>query len=164
MAWRSRLNRRSRRGRRRWSRRSRRRRRNVEGNSRTVERIQFVQSALPRLIGFGRRRGHILDFVILIGWKILIGRFAEEGVPVGAVEVGELGWIRNNGSKPIIERHMELRSDGASLEIQDKGDRTGVPIAHPHVHVAFRARLPSRDLLASRDSVIKNVDRTTPHV
>jgi hypothetical protein len=45
------------------------------------------------LHGFGRRRGHVLDFIILIGWKILIRRFTEEGVPVGAVEVGELGWI-----------------------------------------------------------------------
>jgi hypothetical protein len=38
-----------------------------------VERVQFNQSALPGLLGFGRRRGHILDFVILIGWKVLIG-------------------------------------------------------------------------------------------
>jgi hypothetical protein len=72
MAWNGRLNR--------WNRRFRsqrrdwssRRRRNVEGNGRTVECIQFNQSALPRLLGFGRRRGVVLDFVILIGWKILI--------------------------------------------------------------------------------------------
>jgi hypothetical protein len=70
MAWSSRRYRRNRLRRCRWS---RRRRRYVEGNGRTVERIQFIQSALPRLLGFGRRRGHILDFVILIGWKILIG-------------------------------------------------------------------------------------------
>jgi hypothetical protein len=73
MAWSGRLNRGDRRRRSKWSRRSRRRRRNVEGNSRTVERIQFIQSALPRLLGFGRRRGNVLDFIILIGWKILIG-------------------------------------------------------------------------------------------
>jgi hypothetical protein len=71
MAWESRLDRRRCRSRR--SCRSRRRRWNVEGNSRTVERIQFNQSALPRLLGFGRRRGNVLDFIILIGWKILIG-------------------------------------------------------------------------------------------
>jgi hypothetical protein len=73
MAWSGRLYGRSRRHRSRWSQWSRRRRRNVEGNSRTVERIQFNQSALPRLLGFGGRRGNILDFIILIGWKILIG-------------------------------------------------------------------------------------------
>jgi hypothetical protein len=38
-----------------------------------VERIQFNQSALPRLLGFGGRRSNILDFVILIGRKVLIG-------------------------------------------------------------------------------------------
>jgi hypothetical protein len=116
------------------------------------------------LLGFGRRRGHVLDFIILIGWKILIGRFTEEGVPVGAVEIRELGWIGNNCSEPIIEGHMELRSDGACLEVKDQRNRTRVSVAHPHVHVALRSRLPSRDLLASRDSVIENVDRTAPHM
>jgi hypothetical protein len=110
------------------------------------------------------RRGHFLDFIILVGRKILIGRFTEEGVPVRAVEIGELGWIGHNSCEPIIEGHMKLRSDGSGLEIQDKGDRARVPIAHPHIHVALRARLPSRNLLASRDSVIENVDRATPHV
>jgi hypothetical protein len=165
MAWigrRYRRNRRRRRCGRRWS--CRRRRRNVERNGRTVERVQFIQAALPRLLGFGSRRGHVLDFIILIGWKVLIRRFAEEGVPVGAVEVGELGWIGHNGCEPIIERYMELRSDGSCLEVEDQGDRTRVPITHPHVHVALRARLPSRDLLASRDSVVENVNRTAPHV
>jgi hypothetical protein len=38
-----------------------------------MERVQFNQSALPRLLGFGRRRGYVLDFIILVGWKILIG-------------------------------------------------------------------------------------------
>jgi hypothetical protein len=124
-----------------------------------VKRVQLIQAALPRLLGIGRRRGHILDFIILVGWKILIGRFAEEGVPVG-----ELGRIGHNSGKPIIERYMELGSDGAGLEIQDKGDRTRVPITHPHVHVAFRARLPSRDLLAARDSVIEDIDGAAPHM
>jgi hypothetical protein len=116
------------------------------------------------LLGFGRRWGHVLHFIVLVGWKVLIRRFTEQSVPVGAVEVGELGRIGDNRGKPIIERYMELRSDGACLEIQDKRDRTRVPITHSHVHVALRSRLPSRDLLASRDSVIENVNRTTPHV
>jgi hypothetical protein len=75
------------------------------------------------LLGLGGRRRHILDLIILVGWKVLIGGFAEEGVPVGAVEVGELGWIGHNSSEPIIERHMKLRSDGSGLEVQDKGNR-----------------------------------------
>jgi hypothetical protein len=128
-----------------------------------MERIQLIETALPRLLGVGRRRD-LLGRIILVGRKILIGGFAEEGVPVGAVEVGELGGISHDGGKPIIERHMELRSDGSRLEIQDKRDRARVPITHSHVHVALRARLPSRDLLASRDSVIENVDRTAPHM
>jgi hypothetical protein len=164
MAWSGRRYWRNRRRKSLCGRRSRRRRRNVERNSRTVERIQFNQAALPRLLGFGRRRGHVLDFIILIGRKILIRRFTEEGVPIGAVEIGELGRISHNCSKPIIEGHMKLGSDGAGLEIQDKGNRTRVPITHPHVHVALRTRLPTRDLLAARDSVIENVNRTAPHV
>jgi hypothetical protein len=128
-----------------------------------VERIQFNQAALPRLLSFGGRRD-FLSLIVFIGWKVLIGGFTEQGVPIGAVEVGELGRISHNCSKPIIERHMELRSDGAGLEIQDKGNRTRVPIAHPHVHVALRPRLPSRDLLAARDSVIEDVDWTAPHM
>jgi hypothetical protein len=68
MAWRGRLNR----GSRRRSRWSSRRRRNVEGNSRTVERVQFNQSALPRLLGFGGRR-NLRNLIVLIGRKILIG-------------------------------------------------------------------------------------------
>jgi hypothetical protein len=128
-----------------------------------MERVQLIEAALPRLLGFGRG-GDLLDFIVLVGWKILIGRFAEEGVPIGAVEVGELGWISHDSGKPIIERYMELGSDGACLEVEDQGNRTRVPIAHPHVHVALRSWLPSRDLLASRDSVIENVNRTTPHV
>jgi hypothetical protein len=116
------------------------------------------------LLGFGRRGRHVLDFIVLIGWKILIGGFTEEGVPVGAVEVGEFGWISHNRCEPIIERYMELGSDGPRLEVQHQGDRTRVPITHPHVHVALRARLPSRDLLASRDSVIEDIDRAAPHV
>jgi hypothetical protein len=72
MAWRSCLNRRNRRCRSRWSHWSRRRRWNVEGHSGPMERIQFIQSALPRLLGFRRRRGHVLDLIILIGWKVLI--------------------------------------------------------------------------------------------
>jgi hypothetical protein len=72
MVWSGRLNRWSRRRRSWGNRRSRRRRRNVEGNSRTVERIQFNQSALPRLLGFGGRR-NLLNLIVLIGWKILIG-------------------------------------------------------------------------------------------
>jgi hypothetical protein len=128
-----------------------------------MERVQLSQSALPRLLGFGWR-GHCLDFIILVGWKILIRRFTEEGVPIGAVEVGELGRISHNSGKPIIDRYMELGSDGACLEVEDQGDRTRVPITHPHVHVALRSRLPSRDLLAARDSVIENVNRTAPHM
>jgi hypothetical protein len=128
-----------------------------------MERVQLIEAALPRLLGFGGK-GDLLDFIILIGRKVLIGRFTEQGMPIGAVEVGELGRIGNNCSKPIVERHMELRSDGSGLEIQDKGNRTRVPIAHPHVHVALRSRLPSRDLLASGDSVIEDVNRTAPHV
>jgi hypothetical protein len=150
MGWRSHLNRRNRRWGSRWSGWGRRRRRYVERNSRAVERVQLIETALPHLLGFGGRRD-LLDFIILIGWKVLIGRFTEEGMPVGAIEVGELGWISHDSSKPIIERHMELRSDGSGLKIQHQGDHTRVPIAHPHVHVAFRARLPSRDLLATRD-------------
>jgi hypothetical protein len=73
MAWNSRRYWRNRRRRSFCRRRSRRRRRNVEWNSRTVERVQFNQSALPRLFGFGRRRGHVLDFIVLIGRKVLIG-------------------------------------------------------------------------------------------
>jgi hypothetical protein len=69
-------------------------------------------------------RGHVLDFVILIGREILIGRFTEEGMPIGAVEVGELGRIGHNSCEPIIEGHMELRSDGPCLEVQHQGDRT----------------------------------------
>jgi hypothetical protein len=38
-----------------------------------MERVQLIKSALPRLLGFGRRRCHILDFIVLIGGKILIG-------------------------------------------------------------------------------------------
>jgi hypothetical protein len=101
-----------------------------------MERIQLIETALPRLLGFGRRRD-LLDFIILIGRKVLIGGFTEEGVPVGAVEIGELGWIGHNSCEPIIERHMELWSDGSGLEIQDKGHRTRVPITHLHVHVAL---------------------------
>jgi hypothetical protein len=41
------------------------------------------------LRGLGRRT-HFLNLIVLIGWKILIGQFTEESVPVGAVEVGEL--------------------------------------------------------------------------
>jgi hypothetical protein len=116
------------------------------------------------LLGCGRRRGHVLDFIILIGWKILIRGFTEEGVPIGAVEIGELGWISHNSCEPIIEGHMKLGSDGAGLKIQDKRNRTRVPITHPHVHVALRTWLPPRDLLAARYSVIENVNRTAPHV
>jgi hypothetical protein len=126
-----------------------------------MERVQLIKSALPRLLGVGRR-GNLLDVIVLIGRKVLIGGFTEEGVPVGAVEVGEFGWIGHNSCEPIIEGHMELRSDGPCLEVQHQGDRTRVPITHPHVHVAFRARLPSGDLLAARDSVIENVNRTAP--
>jgi hypothetical protein len=115
------------------------------------------------LLGFGRR-GNLLDFIVLIRRKVLIGRLTEEGVPIGAVEVRKLGWIGHNSGKPIIERDMELRSDGPCLEVEDQGNCTGVPIAHPHVHMALRPRLPPRDLLASRDSVVENVNRTTPHV
>jgi hypothetical protein len=129
-----------------------------------MERVQFIQTALPRLLGIGGRRGYVLDFIILIGWKILIRRFTEEGMPVRAVEVGELGWIGHNCSKPIIERYMKLWSDGPRLEVQHQRDHTRVPIAHSHVHVVLRARLPARDLLASRESVIEDVNRTAPHV
>jgi hypothetical protein len=163
MAWRGRRYRRDRLWRCRRSRWSRRRRRNVEWNGRPMERVQLIEAALPRLLGFGRR-GDLLDFIVLISRKVLIGGFTEQGVPLGAVEVGELGWIGHNSGEPIIERHMELRSDGPCLEVEDQGDRTGVSIAHPHVHMALRPRLPSRDLLASRDSVIENVNRTTPHM
>jgi hypothetical protein len=128
-----------------------------------MERVQLSEAALPRLLGFGRR-GDLLDLIVLIGRKVLIGGFTEEGVPVGAVEIGEFGRIGHNCSKPIVERYMELRSDGSCLEVEDQGDRARVPITHSHVHVALRARLPSRDLLASRDSVIENVDRTAPHM
>jgi hypothetical protein len=128
-----------------------------------MERVQLIKAALPRLLGVGRRRD-LLDFIVFIGRKVLIGGFTEEGVPVGAVEVGELGRIGHNSCKPIIERYMELGSDGPRLEVQHQGDRTRVPITHPHVHVALRSRLPSRDLLASRDSVIENVNRTAPHM
>jgi hypothetical protein len=38
-----------------------------------MERVQLIESALPRLLGCGRRRGHILDFIVLVGWKVLIG-------------------------------------------------------------------------------------------
>jgi hypothetical protein len=72
MAWRGRLNRRNRRRRGWWSRWSRRRRRNVERNSRPMERVQLIKSALPRLLGCGRR-GNLLDFIVLIGRKVLIG-------------------------------------------------------------------------------------------
>jgi hypothetical protein len=72
MAWSSRQYRRNRRRRSRCRRWSRRRRRNVEWNGRTMERVQLIKSALPRLLGFGRR-GNLLDFIVLIGRKVLIG-------------------------------------------------------------------------------------------
>jgi hypothetical protein len=88
-----------------------------------MEHVQFIQTMLPHLLGIGGRR-ELLDFIVLIGWKVLIGRFTEEGVPGWAVEVGEFGWIGHNCGKPIIERYMELRSDGPRLEIQHQGDHT----------------------------------------
>jgi hypothetical protein len=72
MAWSSRRYRRNRCRRSGRGRGSRRRRRNVEGNSRAVERVQFNQSALPRLLGFGGR-WNLLNLIVLIGRKILIG-------------------------------------------------------------------------------------------
>jgi hypothetical protein len=81
-----------------------------------MERVQLIETALPRLLGFGGRRD-LLDLIILVGRKILIGGFTEEGVPVGAVEIRELRWIGHNSGEPIIERHMELWSDGSRLEI-----------------------------------------------
>jgi hypothetical protein len=50
-------------------------------------------------------------------------------VPLRAVEVRELQQIGNHSSKPIIERHMELWSDVASLKIEDQRNCTGVLIA-----------------------------------
>jgi hypothetical protein len=70
MAWNGRLNRRSWHCRSPWSHWSRRRRRHVERNRRLMERIQ---TALPRLLGFGGGRGYVLDFIILVGRKVLIG-------------------------------------------------------------------------------------------
>jgi hypothetical protein len=72
MVWRSRLNRRNRRWRGRWSHGSRWRRWNIERNCRPKERVQLVQARRPRLRGCSRR-GHVLDFIVFIGWKILIG-------------------------------------------------------------------------------------------
>jgi hypothetical protein len=72
MVWRSHLNRRNRRWGCRWSHLNGGRRRNVEGNGRPMERVQLIQARLPRLLGCSRR-AHFLDFIILVGWKVLIG-------------------------------------------------------------------------------------------
>jgi hypothetical protein len=84
--------------------------------------------------------------------------------PFGAVEVRELQRIGHDRSEQIIEGHMELRSDVAGLKIEDQRDRTGVPITDANIDTALRAGLPSRDLLASRDSVIEDVEKTAPHM
>jgi hypothetical protein len=62
--------------------------------------------------------------------------------PFRAVEVRELQRIGHNSGKPIIEGHMELWGDVASLEIEDQRNRTGVPIADSDIDAALRTRFP----------------------
>jgi hypothetical protein len=76
-----------------------------------MERVQLIQARLPRLLRFGRR--------IFVAGDVLIGRFTKEGMPIR-----KCGWIGHNCGKPIVEGHMELRSDGSGLEIEDQGNRT----------------------------------------
>jgi hypothetical protein len=57
--------------------------------------------------------------------------------PFWAVEVGKLQRISHDCSKPIIEGHMELRGDVASLQIEDQRDRAGVVIADTDIDAAL---------------------------
>jgi hypothetical protein len=59
---------------------------------------------------------------------------------------------------------MELRCDVASFEIENQRNSTGVAITRSEVHRTLGTRLPSWDLLASRDAAVENVNRTTPYM
>jgi hypothetical protein len=75
-----------------------------------------------------------VNFIILIGRHIEIAGFPEKLTPLRALEVRELGRIGHNRSKPIIERHMELRCNVASFEIENQRNGAGVSITRSEVH------------------------------
>jgi hypothetical protein len=92
----------------------------------------------------------------------LVCGITKETLPCLRIEIRKL--IRSNSGKPIIEDHMERGSDGTRVRIQDKRDRTGMLGGQAHVNRTAGTRAPAWKLLTIRQGLVKNIDRTTPHM
>ena len=111
------------------------------------------------LIGWMRRVGG----VVVIG-EVLVGTFAEEVLPLRGAEVGQGRWVGGDCCEPVVKNHMELRSDGSSVEAQNEGDSGGMLRAHANEDLSLRAGLPAWQLLAVRDLLVEDVNGAPPHV
>ena len=81
--------------------------------------------------------------------------------PLWCAEVWQRRRIGGDGGKPVIEDDMELGSNCASVEAEDKGDRGCMFGAHADKDLSLGARFPTWKLLAIGDLLVEDVDGTS---
>jgi hypothetical protein len=109
-------------------------------------------------------RGGIKVFIIRVGNYILIRAVPEQFVPLRGAEVWQLIGCSGNSSKPVIEDHVKLGSNGTGTQVEYQRNCRCMFLTHAHIYLAIRARCPARYLLAVSDSFVKDIDGASPHV
>ena len=71
---------------------------------------------------------------------------------------------RSDGLEPVIKHNMILRSDFASVQIQDHGYRVAVVLDVSHIDSARGAWSPSGQFVTVGKSTVEDVYGTTPYV
>ena len=103
----------------------------------------------------------IFLFIIKVALK---RRVFEHSLPRIIIEVRKVIGRSGNGSEPIIEDDVKLRSDIAGLRVENKRDRAGVVVGESETDGASRSRSPVQQFLSVRDHFVKDVDWISPNV
>lgn len=102
-------------------------------------------------------------FIIVVK-DILVDTVTKHLEPGRGVEVGKTVNGGRYGCEPVVKDDVELRCNGPSGWVKNKGHSTGMLCGEADVHTALRAWLPTGKLLAIGNRFVKDVDRATPHM
>jgi hypothetical protein len=116
---------------------------------------------LRRIQPFFTECGKVVGIIIVI-----VQRFSTKSLYDDEIrpDVWQVNTIGMNGLIIVVIDNMKLRADVSSVEIPCQSNRTGMKRREAHILGTTGLRVPSRNLVPSLTSRIKNIERAPPDV